>query len=409
LASAADKAEMRIGLISGEYPPQQGGVGDFTRELARSLIAAGQAAQVITGGREQAASGKRPEDGIVVQRVVSSWGIRCWREIAEIVRQERLDVLNVQYEPAAYAMQVGVNMLPGAWARRKIKIPLVTTFHDLLVPYLFPKAGRLRWKIVEYLARRSDAVIVTNEEDRSRLLNLQSPIAHLHVIPIGSNIDPSKAGKFDRGVERARWGIRPDERILGYFGFLNLSKGGLDLMRTLKVLSDDGLPAKLLLIGGRTGSSDPANAEYAVQVERLIESLGVKERVVATGYLTPPDVSRALLLCDVLVLPYVDGASLRRGSLLAAIAHGRAIVTTEPRYPIEGLQREESVLYTPPHDPQALANAVRRVLQDDALCARLQNGVGEAAKLYTWNRIAAQTMEVFQQALRPALYAPRTP
>ena len=39
---------MRIGLITGEYPPQQGGVGDFTRELARALIAAGHEAQVIT-------------------------------------------------------------------------------------------------------------------------------------------------------------------------------------------------------------------------------------------------------------------------------------------------------------------------------------------------------------------------
>ena len=111
-------------------------------------------------------------------------------------------------------------------------------------------------------------------------------------------------------------------------------------------------PVKLLLIGGRTGSSDPTNAEYAAQVERLIDVLGVKDHVIATGYLDPSAVSRALLACDVMVLPYVDGASLRRGSLMAAIAHGRAIVTTEPRYPIEGLTQDESVLYVPPNDPR---------------------------------------------------------
>jgi glycosyltransferase involved in cell wall biosynthesis len=77
--------------------------------------------------------------------------------------------------------------------------------------------------------------------------------------------------------------------------------------------------------------------------------------VIATGYLEPPGVSRALWLCDAMVLPYVDGASPRRGSLLAAIAHGRAIVTTEPRYPIEGLKSEESILYVPPGDPHSLA------------------------------------------------------
>ena len=394
---------MKIGFISGEYPPQQGGVGDFTRELARALIVAGHEAQVITGSAKHAA-GCKIEDGIVVQRIVHAWGLQCWHEIAEVVRLQRFDLLNIQYEPAAYAMQVGVNFLPSGWVRRKIKTPIVTTFHDLLVPYLFPKAGPLRWKVVEYLASHSAAVIVTNEEDRSRLVRREA-----RVIPIGSNIDPALAGEFDRTVERSRWGIRPDELALGYFGFLSLSKGGSDVMQALRALSDRGLPVKLLLIGGRAGSSDPTNAEYAAQVEHLIGSLGMTDRVIATGYLEPPEVSRALLICDVMVLPYVDGASLRRGSLLAAIAHGKAIVTTEPRYPIEGLKHEESVLYVPPGDPQALADAVKRILQDAALRTRLQTTVSEAAKLYTWDRIAAQTIEVFEQAVRTTHHATRAP
>lgn len=400
---------MKIGLITGEYPPQQGGVGDFTHELARALIAAGHEAQVITSAfsGQHLAISQRQEDGITVQRAISSWGMRCWSEIANVAEQQQLDVLNIQYEPAAYAMHIGVNFLPGAWVQRKVKTPIVTTFHDLLVPYLFPKAGPLRWKVVEYLARHSDAVIVTNEEDRARLSHLQLSASNLQVIPIGSNIDPSSAGEFDQTAERTRWGIQSHEQVLGYFGFLNLSKGGSDLMQALKVMSDGGLPVKLLLIGGRTGSSDPTNAEYAAQVEGLIESLGVKKCIAATGYLEPPDVSRALVLCNVMVLPYVDGASLRRGSLLAAIAHGKAIVTTEPRFPIEGLRHEESVLYVPPRDPRSLADAVQRVLRDAALHTHLQTRVNEAAKLYTWDRIAAQTADVFEQALRTTRRATR--
>ncbi len=400
---------MKIGLITGEYPPQQGGVGDFTRELARALNAAGHAAQVITTAiaGQPSVAGQRQDADVIVRRAVTSWGMRCWGEIAEVVKRQRLDVLNIQYEPAAYAMHVGVNFLPGAWVRRSLEIPIFTTFHDLLVPYLFPRAGPLRWKVVEYLARRSAAAIVTNAEDRARLATLQPPIPSLHVIPIGSNIDPSSSGEFDQVAERARWRIQPGEQVLGYFGFLNLSKGGSDLMQMLKLLSDRGLPVKLLLIGGRTGSSDPTNAEYATQVEHLMASLGVTDRVIATGYLDPPGVSRALLCCDVMVLPYIDGASPRRGSLLAAIAHGRAIVTTEPSYPIEGLKDEESTLFVPPNAPQSLAAAIERVLRDAVLRARLQAGVSEAAKFYTWDRIAAQTVAVFQQVLYAAPYASR--
>jgi glycosyltransferase involved in cell wall biosynthesis len=397
---------MKIGLITGEYPPMQGGVGDFTRELARALAQHGHAVCVITG-----ASAGADDDDVCVQRVVKSWGLGCWRSIAAVARREALNVLNIQYEPAAYTMQVGVNFLPSRYARRLIKVPIVTTYHDLLMPYLFPKAGPLRWKVVEYLARRSDATIVTNEEDRLRLSNpsaslrtglqlptsnLQLPISNLHLIPIGSNIQPEQAGVFDVAAERERWHVRRGEFAIGYFGFLNLSKGGEVLMQALRWLLDRRLPVRLILVGSQTGASDPTNAAYAAQVEALIEVLDLKEHVSATGYLDASDVSRALLACDVLALPYVDGASVRRGSLMAAIAHGRAIVTTEPRYPIEGLAHDRSVVYVPPNDPPALAQAIQRVLLDPELRARLAQAVREAAKLYTWDRIAAKTLEVFR-------------
>jgi glycosyltransferase involved in cell wall biosynthesis len=61
------------------------------------------------------------------------------------------------------------------------------------------------------------------------------------------------------------------------------------------------------------------------------------------------------------------------------------------------LQHEASVLYVPPSDPQALATAVQRVLQDGVLRDRLQSNVNQTAKLYTWDRIAAQTLDVFKQ------------
>ena len=109
---------MKIGLITGEYPPQQGGVGDFTRELTRALSAAGHEAQVITGSGQRDAVSAKQEDGITVHRAVSSWGTRCWVQIASIADHERFDVLNIQYEPAAYGMQVGVNFLPNTWARQ---------------------------------------------------------------------------------------------------------------------------------------------------------------------------------------------------------------------------------------------------------------------------------------------------
>jgi glycosyltransferase involved in cell wall biosynthesis len=52
--------------------------------------------------------------------------------------------------------------------------------------------------------------------------------------------------------------------------------------------------------------------------------------------------------------------------------------------------------------------AIERLLQDAALRARLQAGVSEAAKVYTWDRIARRTADVFVQVLHMTHHATRT-
>ena len=48
-------------------------------------------------------------------------------------------------------------------------VPVVVTFHDLRVPYLFPKAGRLRPAAVTHLARAAAGVIATDPADEAEL------------------------------------------------------------------------------------------------------------------------------------------------------------------------------------------------------------------------------------------------
>ena len=388
---------MRIGLITGEYPPLHGGVGDFTREVARALAALNHEVAILTSAR---LSGSISETGIRVEAVVPNWNRSCWRALAGASRRLGLEVLNIQYEPAAYAMQAGINLFPWWYRRQPRPVPVVTTFHDLLVPYLFPKAGPLRRKIVEFLARHSQAVIVTNEEDRLALSNLQPPVSNLQLIPIGSNIRPALPPDFDSRRERARWGARPGDWLAAYFGFLSMSKGGLTLMRAIGLLVRDGLPARLLLIGGRTGASDPTNAGYAAEVDRALGSLGLHERVAFTGYLDPARVTTALAAADVVALPYADGASFRRGSLMAALAHGKAVVTTRPRVRLPDLVDGENCLLVAPDDASALAAAIRRVMAEPGLRARLEAGALDLSRQFTWDKIAARTAEVYRGVAR---------
>lgn len=385
---------MRIGLISGEYPPMQGGVGDFTAQLGRTLVELGHEVHVMTGRAPGPGSRDAPWGGqgaaVTVHRVVAGWGWGCWKRLRALARDLELAVLNLQYQTAAYGMHPAVNLVP----REHDGIPVVVTFHDLKAPYLFPKAGPLRWEAVRTLARRVAGVIVTNREDYLRL-DAEVPRGRLSLIPIGSNIPLTPLAGYDRDAERARWNVGASDFLLGYFGFLNESKGGEDLIRALAYVVERGVPAHLLMVGGQVGSSDPTNRAYAERVEGLIAELGLQERVHWTGYARPRAVSAGLLATDVCVLPYRDGVSFRRGTLLACLAHGRAVLTTRPAVALPQVGDGENMLLVEPQDPIGLAGAAIRIARDDALRTRLEAGAAALAAEFAWERIARQTAAFF--------------
>jgi glycosyltransferase involved in cell wall biosynthesis len=391
---------MHILLISGEYPPMQGGVGDYSREMARALAAQGHRVSVLT---HAVLSDTKPgqEEPWHMCPGVPDWRWGCWSRILALAHDIQPDIVNIQYQAAIYDMRVpAINLLPWRWRLEKDRPPIVVTYHDLKPPYLFPKAGPLRHRAVRVLARYSTAAIVTNAEDFSAAGQwpfIAPPPAHrpptLHEIPIGSNIAVSLPPSYRRDSWRARLGYRSQDIVWAYFGFLNESKGGETLIRAL-ALSDP--PAQLLMIGGRVGSSDPTNKAYADRVEALMADLGVADRVRWTGYVPTEHVSAALLSADVVILPYRDGISFRRGSLHAALAHGCPIISTAPRTPLAELSQGENILLVPPEMPEAIGQAAQRLHRDPELRKRIGQGASILAEQFTWVRIAERTTdEVF--------------
>ena len=394
---------MKVCLLTAEYPPMQGGVGDFTRELARAMAALGTEVHVVTGaqGGDDATS-----EAWRVLRAVDGWGWGLLRRLPGLLRDLDPDVVNIQYQTAAYGMHPAVNLLP--WWLRRASWPgrrprLVVTYHDVRVPYLFPKAGRLREWVTLFIARHSDAAIATNVEDETWLRARLPDDYRLARIPIGSNIAPVPPADYDRAAWRARLGVAPEESLLAYFGFLNESKGSEDLVRALAGLAARGVPARLLMVGGRVGSSDPTNAAYADRVEALMAELGVADKVLWTGYTAPAEVSANLLAADVGVLPYRDGASFRRGSFMALLAHGRPIVTTTPRVPIPELVDGKNIRLVSPADPAALTEAIAALAADEALRRSVGKGARQLSRRFEWDGIAQDTLALFEELLEPVV------
>lgn len=122
--------------------------------------------------------------------------------------------------------------------------------------------------------------------------------------------------------------------------------------------------------------------------------------VTRTGPLPAADVASLLAASDVCLQPYRDGASPRRGSLLAALAQGVPVVTTTPaRGGYDGLPAPRdgaTALFVPPDDAAALADAAWRILSDGALAARLGAGARAYAARLAWPAIARQHHALYE-------------
>ncbi len=396
---------MRILFITGEYPSMQGGVGDYTRRLGQALGALGVDVHVLTHADAGGDHLRQPTAAYepTVYPLIERAGLQLWAVAGRVARELRPDVVHIQYQPAAYGLHGAVNFLP--WRLRLLprRPRVVTTFHDLRTPYLFPKAGPLRWETVLALAHASDADVVTNPADWQQLAQA-GLTARLRPIPIGSNIACEPPAGYDRAQQRGLWGAGPETWLLAYFGFLNANKGGETLVRTLAELVHAGHPARLLMVGGKVGASDPTNLAYLAHVEKLIADLGLADRVQWTGFTANDQVSANLLACDCAVLPYREGASLRHGSLMAALAHGLPIISTQAaaaapsaQVPFPLLRDAESALLVPPEEPIRMAAAVERVMADPALRGRLAAASHSLAKQFEWDTLARRHLDVYRE------------
>lgn len=377
-------------MVTGEYPPMKGGVGAFTREVCRAMAEDGHDVFVFTRTECMDAG----ESGIIVTGAVSGkWSQSDNRAVIDWAKQKQLDVVNIQFQTAAYDLRWPIHSLPKML--RDIA-PCFVTYHDLREPYLFPKAGPFRKRAVKKLARDSAGVIATDRADEATLRN-DWKIETARWIPIGSNVTAETAADYNRQIWRNEMGVGPDELLISYFGFLNESKGGVVLIEALAELVRCGVPAKLVMIGDRAGSSDPTNDAYARRVDQLVSKHQLTDRVTWTGFQEDEAVSAYFYASDVSALPYLDGVSLRRGTLMAALAHGMPIITTTPE--TDAPELDGVVETVEAGNPTALASAIERVWHNSDLQQQLSGHALQAHQHFGWESIAQQTIEFFRETI----------
>lgn len=349
-------------IITGEYPPQAGGVADYTRLIALGLAARGDRVAVWAPALTDP---EADEAGVEVHRLPGAFGPRALAALSRGLDAAGPGEILVQYVPQAFGMR-GMNLPLCLWlfARRRAGITIM--FHEVALALTWQQP--MRHNVIG-LAHRAMTFVLTRAARRCFIgaaawESLVRPLA-----PSGTSISwlpvPSSLPRIDdpAGVRAIRATLTSEGGVvLGHFGTARERWIAEQLAAVVPQLLRERPNVSLLLVGRQ--SSDLRSCVLAADPE-------LDGRVRATGALAPADASRHLSACDLMLQPYDDGVSTRRSSMMAALAHGRPIVTTFGIF-TEPLWRQAGAV--------ALVDTGNVAAMRDAL-ARLVDDAGERARL----------------------------
>jgi glycosyltransferase involved in cell wall biosynthesis len=283
---------------------------------------------------------------------------------------------------------------------KRLRFRVVCTAHDLL-PH--DSTSTAEWRAHAEIYRLADRVIVHAEDNRREMVEVFGvPPERIAVIPHGSYDLLFPSGHVSKAQARAEIGLPADARIILFFGLIKRYKGLEFLLQAFDQV-ERLVPNAFLAIVGNVFRGDRQSHAYYSQ---LIEEASRRPNVhCVPRYVPVGDVGTYIAAADIVVLPYTK--TYQSGVLLSAYAGGRPVVVTETGGLPEVVRQGETGFVVPPRDPDALARAIERLLEQPGLADRMgENASRLAGSVYSWDAIAKRTVELYEAVIAGRVTAP---
>ncbi|MGD2269333.1 MAG: glycosyltransferase family 4 protein [Desulfobacterales bacterium] len=373
---------MKIAIFCPSYPPalKEGGIAHYTQLLAHHIAPLVGKVTIVTN---QYYNGTGNDGPISIIQFTEPWDWLTARKIRLELKARSVDLVNLQYSPVMYSTRSKF-----MWPFIAQRFASTISFHTLW------GGSKINYLAAMWLLATASGMIATNSEVLY-LTRKFFPFYHrkARLIPIGPNIAPQADKKAYAEISKKHL---PDINgpLLVHFGMPYPGKGVKALLKATQVLKNEyRLDIHLVVIGGGVSES----STYVQKRKNMAAALGLDDRVIWTGRLAAEAVSALICRGDVVVLPFESGVSDRRGSLMAALAHQKAVVTFRPSIPMPFFKNGVNMVWPDREDAEALAAAICAVLQDKDLRRRLEDGAAELVKHYDWANIALRTRTWFAE------------
>jgi glycogen synthase len=392
---------MRVLMLTWEYPPYiVGGLGTHAGALAPALARLGIDLHVVTPLQTESPE-EESAGNLTIHRVPIEHISVVYSGFFEQVLRANLELLT--FSSALRQRLGGFDLIHNhdwltSFAARELKhslhLPLVATIHAT-------ERGRGRGGLGSEAARQVDAAEYQLTYDAWRVICctnymvqeirefFQAPPDKLDVIPNG--IDARQFAYLD-GVDlsefRSRY-VRPGERIVLYVGRIVYEKGAEVLVRAVpKVLAD--APEAKFIFAGRGPELD--------RLQRLVEEMSLAHSVRFLGFIDDETRDKLYVTADCAVFPslYEPFGIVA----LEAMAARTPVVVSDVGGLREVVQHGETGITVYPDNPESCAWGIVHTLKHPEWARqRVENAHRTLLERFSWDKIAAQTAEVYNQVV----------
>jgi glycosyltransferase involved in cell wall biosynthesis len=274
--------------------------------------------------------------------------------------------------------------------KRDFSPKLIVTIHDLIFlryPEFYKKADRAIYlKKIKHSTERCDSIIAISEQTKADLVEfLQIPAQKIEVIYQSCDevfYQPATEG-LKLNVKK-RFGL-PDDYML-YVGALSEHKNILMILQAMTMSNDKTLP--LVIVGN--------GKNYREALEIFIAHHQLQSRVIFLndkGWATSFELASIYQMASVFIYPSLfEGFGI---PIIEALYSKTPVITSIGGcFPEAGGPQS---LYIDPKNPEALFDAIQKVLGDETLAHQMAETGFQYAQRFHWEQTTKKLMEYYQQ------------
>jgi glycosyltransferase involved in cell wall biosynthesis len=383
----------RIAFV-GNYLPRQCGIATFTTDLCTALATEyGSERLFAIPVNDPDSNHEYPER---VRLELEQEDLASYERAAEFLNFNGNDLVCVQHEYGIYGGVAGSHILT---LLRKLRMPVVTTLHTVL-----REPDPNQRSVLEEITRLSDRVVVMSEQAAQFLREVYAvPDSKIDIIPHGvpdfQFMDPNFFK--DRFATEGK-------SVLLTFGLLSPNKGIENVIRALPAILAQH-PNVVYIVSGATHPHirRREGERYRTELQALAKLLGISAHVLLLNrFVSAEELVEHVGAADIYITPYRQEAQIVSGTLAIALGAGKAIVST-PYWHAKELLAEDRGVIVPFENPDAIAEAVIRLLDNDGERHAMRKRAYLHSRETIWPRAARKYMASFQRARFERTLRPR--